>query len=75
MQYGVHPVHLGIIFLLNLEIGYMTAPFGLNLFLSSLRFERPVTQVYRAVLPFWAILIGALILVTYVPQISLFLVK
>lgn len=75
MQYGIDPVHLGIIFLLNLEIGYMTAPFGLNLFLSSLRFEKPVVQVYRAVLPFWIILVGVLVLVTYVSQISLFLVQ
>ena len=75
MQYGIDPVHLGVIFLLNLEIGYMTAPFGLNLFLSSLRFEKPVTQIYRASFPFWLILIGALVLVTYIPQISLFLLK
>lgn len=75
MQYGIDPIHLGIIFLLNLEIGYMTAPFGLNLFLSSLRFEKPVVQVYRAVLPFWIILVGVLVLVTYVSQISLFLVQ
>jgi C4-dicarboxylate transporter, DctM subunit len=75
LQYGIDPVHLGIIFLLNLEIGYMTPPFGLNLFLSSLRFEKPVTLIYRATLPFWLILILVLILVTYIPQISLFLVK
>ncbi len=75
MQYGIDPVHLGIIFLLNLEIGYMTAPFGLNLFLSSLRFERPVTQIYRAVIPFWLILVSVLLLVTYVPALSLLLVK
>jgi tripartite ATP-independent transporter DctM subunit len=75
MEYGIDPIHLGIIFLLNLEIGYMTAPLGLNLFLSSLRFERPVIQIYRATLPFWLILLGALVLVTYVPQISLFLVR
>ena len=71
MKYGIEPVHLGIIFLLNLEIGYMTAPFGLNLFLSSLRFEKPITEVYKAVIPFWLILIGTLALITYVPQISL----
>lgn len=75
LGYGVDPVHLGIVFLLNLEIGYMTAPFGLNLFLSSLRFNKPVTQVYRASFPFWLILLGVLILVTYVPSLSLFLVK
>ena len=75
MQYGIDPVHLGIVFLLNLEIGYMTAPFGLNLFLSSLRFNKPLSQVVRASLPFWLILLAALGLVTYVPSLSLFLVK
>ena len=71
LQYGVDPLHLGIIFLLNLEIGYMTAPVGMNLFLSALRFEKPVTQIYRASLPFWLIMILVLILVTYVPELSL----
>ncbi|MBI3013273.1 MAG: TRAP transporter large permease subunit [Elusimicrobia bacterium] len=75
LEYGIDPIHLGIIFLLNLEIGYMTAPFGLNLFLSSMRFGKPVTQIYSAALPFWLILMGALALVTYVPQMSLFLLQ
>ena len=74
LQYGIDPVHLGIVFLLNLEIGYMTAPFGLNLFLSALRFKKPVTEIYRASFPFWLILIGALIVVTYVPSLSLWFV-
>ncbi|OGR84632.1 MAG: C4-dicarboxylate ABC transporter [Elusimicrobia bacterium RIFCSPLOWO2_01_FULL_54_10] len=74
MQYGIDPVHLGIIFLLNLEIGYMTAPFGLNLFLSSMRFGKPVTQVYRASLPFWLILLAVLALITYIPGLSLMFV-
>lgn len=74
-QYGIDPIHLGIIFLLNLEIGYMTPPFGINLFLSSLRFEKPITRVYAATLPFWLILLGVLGLVTYVPAFSLWLVK
>ncbi len=71
MQYGVDPIHLGIIFLLNLEIGYMTPPLGLNLFLSHLRFEKPLTQTYRAVLPFFALLLIVLLLITYFPQLSL----
>lgn len=75
MQYDIDLVHLGVIFLLNLEIGYMTAPFGLNLFLSSLRFEKPITQVYAASFPFWLILIGTLICITYVPSLSLFLIR
>jgi TRAP-type C4-dicarboxylate transport system permease large subunit len=70
LQYQVDPVHLGVIFLLNLEIGYMTPPLGLNLFLSSLRFERPLTATYRAVLPFFALLVAVLLLVTYVPGLS-----
>ncbi len=68
-QYGIDPIHLGIIFLLNLEIGYMTPPLGLNLFLSSRRFEAPLTKLYSAVLPFWLLLLGALAVVTYCPWI------
>jgi tripartite ATP-independent transporter DctM subunit len=75
ISYGIDPIHLGIIFLLNLEIGYLTPPVGMNLFISSFRFEKPIIQVYRAVLPFIGILIIALILVTYIPDLSLFLVK
>ncbi|MGA2380909.1 MAG: TRAP transporter large permease subunit, partial [Spirochaetia bacterium] len=71
LQYGVDPVHLGIIFLLNLEIGYMTPPLGLNLFLSSLRFGTPLTRVYRTVLPFFGLLAAVLLLITYVPELSL----
>jgi C4-dicarboxylate transporter, DctM subunit len=72
LQYGVDPVHLGIIFLLNLEIGYMTPPLGLNLFLSSLRFKEPLPRVYRTVLPFFGLLAAVLLLITYVPDLSLF---
>jgi C4-dicarboxylate transporter, DctM subunit len=70
LQYGVDPVHLGIIFLLNLEIGYMTPPLGLNLFLSSLRFGKPLPTIYRTVLPFFGLLLAVLLLITYVPQLS-----
>jgi C4-dicarboxylate transporter DctM subunit len=72
LQYGVDPVHLGIIFLLNLEIGYMTPPLGLNLFLSSLRFKEPLPRVYRTVLPFFGLLAAVLLIITYVPDLSLF---
>ena len=75
ISYGIDPIHLGIIFLLNLEIGYLTPPVGMNLFISSFRFEKPIIQIYRSVLPFIGILIIALILVTYIPDLSLFLVK
>ncbi len=73
--YGVHPVHLGIIFLTNLEIGYSTPPVGLNLFIASARFERPILSLYRASVPFLLLLLGALMVITYVPQISLFMVN
>ncbi|MBN1155136.1 TRAP transporter large permease subunit [candidate division KSB1 bacterium] len=74
-QFGVDPIHLGVIFLTNLEIGYSTPPVGLNLFISSFRFEKPVVQLYRAALPFLAILLVALLIITYVPELSLWLVN
>ena len=73
--YGINPVHLGIIFLTNLEIGYLTPPVGLNLFISSLRFHKPVFTVVRSIIPFTIILLLALLLITYVPELSLFLVR
>lgn len=73
--YDVDPIHLGIIFLTNLQIGYCTPPVGLNLFLASYRFNRPVVQLYRATLPFLAILLSTLVLITYLPWLSLFLVR
>ncbi|MHB8834124.1 MAG: TRAP transporter large permease [Candidatus Methylomirabilia bacterium] len=72
--YQIDPVHLGIIFLTNLEIGYLTPPIGLNLFISSMRFEKRVFTVVRATLPYLGILFGALALITYVPGLSLWLV-
>lgn len=72
-QYGIDPVHLGALFLLNLEIGYMTPPLGLNLFLSSRRFNKALPVLYRAVFPFWILLVGALMVVTYCPDLSLWL--
>jgi len=72
--YGVDPIHLGIIFLTNLQIGYCTPPVGLNLFLASYCFNKPVAILYRATLPFLAILLAALGLITYYPALSLWLV-
>jgi C4-dicarboxylate transporter DctM subunit len=72
-EFGVNPVHLGIIFLTNLEIGYITPPVGLNLFISSIRFKRPIPEIYRSTLPFLAVLIVALILITYIPALSTWL--
>jgi tripartite ATP-independent transporter DctM subunit len=71
--YGVDLLHLGIIFLVNLEIGYSTPPVGLNLFIASFRFRRPVAQLYRASLPFLLILLIALLIITYVPGLTLLL--
>jgi len=72
--FDVHPIHLGIIFLMNLEIGYMTPPVGINLFISSFRFNKPVVTLYRSVLPFLLILFICLLVITYCPFLSLFLV-
>ncbi|HEY5615319.1 MAG TPA: TRAP transporter large permease subunit, partial [Bacteroidota bacterium] len=75
MEFGIDPVHLGIIFLTNLEIGYLTPPVGLNLFLSALRFKKSIFHIARSVLVFIAILFVALMVITYVPELSLWLVK
>lgn len=73
--FGVDPVHLGIIFLTNLEIGYLTPPVGLNLFISSYRFNEPVLSLYMASLPFLVLLLIGLIVITYFPALSLLLVN
>jgi C4-dicarboxylate transporter, DctM subunit len=73
--YGIDPIHLGIIFLTNLEIGASIPPLGINLFIAGMRFDRPVLALYRASLPFIAILLLALGLITYVPWLSLALVR
>jgi C4-dicarboxylate transporter, DctM subunit len=74
-EFGIHPVHLGIIFLANLEIGYFTPPVGINLFISSYRFKETVIQLYKATFPFLLIYLIALLIITYIPQLSLFLVN
>ncbi|MGD8471660.1 MAG: TRAP transporter large permease subunit [Desulfobacteraceae bacterium] len=73
--YGIDPIHLGIIFLANLEIGASIPPLGINLFIASIRFERPVLRLYVASLPFIAILLFGLALITYIPWMSLVLLK
>ena len=73
--YGIDPIHLGIIFLANLEIGASIPPLGINLFIASIRLERPVLKLYVASLPFIAILLIALALITYIPWLSLVLLK
>jgi len=72
-KFGIDPVHMGIIFLTNLAIGYNTPPVGINLFISSARFNRPVLQLYKATLPFLLICLLSLIVITYWPALSLFL--
>ena len=69
--YGIHPIHLGIIFLANLQIGYFTPPIGMNLFIASYRFDRPILDLYAACLPFMAVLVLALLIITYFPVLSL----
>ena len=73
--YGIDPLHLGIIFLANMQLGYSTPPVGLNLFIASYRFERPIMQIYVATLPFLAILLVAVLIITYWPALSLALVR
>ncbi len=75
LEFGVDPVHLGVIFLANLEIGYFTPPVGLNLFISSFRFKKSVLRLYVSALPFLLIYLIALMIITYVPQLSLWLVE
>jgi tripartite ATP-independent transporter DctM subunit len=72
LLYGIDPFHLGIIFLTNMELGYLTPPVGMNLFLASYRFKQPLPDVYRAALPFLAIRGVAVALVTYVPWLTSF---
>ncbi|MCK5599580.1 TRAP transporter large permease subunit [bacterium] len=71
--YGIDPIHLGVIFLANLELGYLTPPVGINLFLSSYSFNEPLVKVYRYVLPFLLLLIINVLLITYLPWLSTFL--
>lgn len=73
--FGIHPVHLGAIFLANLELGYLTPPVGLNLFLASYRFERPLPEIYRAALPMLAILGIGVLIITYFPWLSTILLS
>ncbi|MDA8017586.1 MAG: TRAP transporter large permease subunit [Thermoanaerobaculia bacterium] len=71
LAYDIHPVHLGIIFIANLELGYLTPPVGLNLFLASYRFEKPLLTIYRSVVPMLVILALGVILITYFPWLTL----
>ncbi len=68
--FGIDPVHLGVIFLANLELGYLTPPVGLNLFLAALRFEKPLVEIYKSVLPFLLIMLITVLIITYVPALT-----
>ena len=73
--YGIDPIHLGMIFLANMQIGYCTPPVGMNLFIASYRFDKPIVLLYRAALPFLAILLLTVLIITYWPWLSLVLVR
>jgi TRAP-type C4-dicarboxylate transport system permease large subunit len=73
--YGVDPLHLAVIFLANMELGYLMPPMGENLFLASYRFNQPLTRIYRSTLPYTAMLLVAVLLITFVPWLSLSLLR
>jgi tripartite ATP-independent transporter DctM subunit len=70
ISFGIDPVQMGVIFLANLELGYLTPPIGMNLCLSAYRFRQPMVAVYRATLPFYLILLAGVLLITYVPELT-----
>lgn len=70
LSYGIDPVHLGIVFLANMQIGYMTPPVGMNLFIASYRFEKNVNDIYSAAFPFMIVLLLSLLVITYVPGLT-----
>jgi tripartite ATP-independent transporter DctM subunit len=75
IAYGIDPVHLGIIFLINMETGFLTPPVGMNLFLASYRFKKPFVDISRYVVPFLLIQLGLIFIVTYVPILSTYLTR
>jgi C4-dicarboxylate transporter DctM subunit len=75
LGYGIDPVHLGILFLANLQLGYFTPPVGMNLFIASYRFNEPIWSLVRACMPFFWLLLAAVLLITYIPWLSLVLVR
>jgi C4-dicarboxylate transporter, DctM subunit len=75
MQFGVDPVHLGIVFLATMQLGYITPPVGLNLFIAGYRFDRPIVEIYFSTLPFFAFLMLSVTLIAFWPELSLILLK
>jgi C4-dicarboxylate transporter, DctM subunit len=74
-EYGIDPIHLGIIFLANMQIGYLTPPVGMNLFIAGYRFNKPIIEIFRATTPFMLVLLLAVIIITYWPWLSLVLIS
>lgn len=72
-QYGIDPIHLGIVFLAAMQLGYLTPPVGINLFIASYRFDKSIMQVYAATFPFLLILMVSVLIITYWPSLSLWL--
>ena len=73
LYYGVDPIHLAIIFIANLELGYLTPPVGMNLFLSAYRFDEKMPEIYKSTFPFFIVLLVAVLFITYFPQLTLWL--
>ncbi len=74
MSFGIHPVHLGIIFLANMQLGYLTPPVGMNLFIASYRFKKPITEIYQSTIVMMLLLLACVLIITYVPALSLFFI-
>jgi len=70
VAYGIEPIHLGVVFLANLELGFLFPPMGLNLFLAASRFQKPLPYLYRRALPFLGIMSAGVLLITYLPAIT-----
>ncbi len=73
VAFGIDPVHLGIVFLANLQLGFLTPPVGMNLFLASYRFNKPMSEITRAALPMILVMLIGVILITYVPALTTWL--
>jgi tripartite ATP-independent transporter DctM subunit len=74
-QYGIDPIHLGIVFLAAMELGYLTPPVGLNLFIASHRFEKDITEIYSATQPFLLVSLLAVVIIAFWPDLSLMLLR
>ena len=75
LNFGIDPIHLAIIFIANLELGFLTPPVGMNLFLSSYRFDKPMSTIYKSTLPFFFVMLLSVIAITYIPILSTWATK